>query len=367
MEHQYFLDESGNTGDLVKLPPDLSFANQPFFSLACVGVDSCEKLDNHIEKLKQKYKIQGEELKAKNLYKSKPRFILELFEHIIDEKLPFYIEVVDKKYCIAVSIVNHQVIPPYVKLFETERQIQGLRNELAGYLSEHLPFECYKLFFESCINKSEESLLNSMKALRDYFRSKSFKFIYKQDVQGCLRKTISFYHSEKRSSPGLVKNLIPIPDINKNNNEIHLLPHVHSWFNLMAKVNKKHNSKLANVAFYHDRQDHFDEILLFCAKQIKNSTTVNNFDPTTDFNIKDDITLKFPDSKRSSGVQLADLLAGFTSRYVMDYLYGEGEVDDIYHEIFEKLKEAYNSNSNYGVNFVLPIDRRNVLFKRFNL
>ncbi|HCD5206174.1 DUF3800 domain-containing protein, partial [Klebsiella pneumoniae] len=60
MLNQYFLDESGNTGDLVKKPPDLNFANQPFFALSCIGVPDCDDLQKYIDSLKSKHRVQGE-------------------------------------------------------------------------------------------------------------------------------------------------------------------------------------------------------------------------------------------------------------------------------------------------------------------
>ena len=60
----YYIDESGNTGDVLSTGNDFDFSGQPIFSLACVGVDQTEKLDEFIHKLKSKYKIQGKELKS---------------------------------------------------------------------------------------------------------------------------------------------------------------------------------------------------------------------------------------------------------------------------------------------------------------
>ncbi|MGX4745751.1 DUF3800 domain-containing protein [Providencia rettgeri] len=362
----YFLDESGNTGDLVKIPSDLNFAAQPLFSLACVGVPDMEHLDSYIDELKKKHRIQGDELKSKNIYKSNPKFMLDLFEYIKTEKLPFYVEVVDKKYTIVTSMVNHQIIPPYFDMFETERQAQGLRNELSDYLTENLPDSCYNAFFESCLNKSEKNLLNSMKSLRNYFDSSAFKFQYKNDSIKCLKNTFKFFHAEKTSNKEILGLLNPIPDINKRGSEIHLLPHVHSWYNIIGKVNKYQKSNLSDVTFFHDQQDHFDDILHFCTKQIQELDVVNPFDPSTDYRINSDISLKFPDSKKSSGIQLADILAGFISRYSLEFLYKK-DVNDVYHDVFMQLRECYSNDNFFSVNFVLPINRRKVLFDKFNL
>jgi len=367
MFNQYFLDESGNTGDLVKLPPDLNFAGQPIFALSCVGVNDCDDLQKYIDGLKIKYNIQGGELKSKNLYKSKPKFIVELFDYIKLNNLPFYVEVVEKKYCVVVSIVTHQICTPYFRQFDSEVNAQGFRNELTDYLCENLPESCFKAFFEACMNKTESALLNSLKTLRKYFDSRDFTFKYKAEAIRCLKSTINFYHERKSTDIGLINNLIPIPDFNKKDKEIHLLPHVHSWYNLMGKVNKYHNGDISDVVFYHDKQDHFDEILISCTENLKDSDAKNPFDHTTDFNIKTDLDLKFIDSKKTSGVQLADILAGFVSRYVTEFVYDESLKDDSYHEIFSKLKDCYDLQNHFSVNFVLPINRRSKVFKEFGL
>ncbi|MCL0015463.1 MULTISPECIES: DUF3800 domain-containing protein [Providencia] len=362
----YFLDESGNTGDLVKMPSDLNFANQPFFSLACVGVPDCENLNSYINELKKKHKIQGEELKSTNIYKSNPKFMLELFKYIEIEKLPFYIEVVDKKYTIIASMIESQITPPYFNVFEMERQKQVFKIELSDYLSENLPNRCYDAFFESCLNKSDENLLKSMKCFRNYFSSNTFDFKYKNEALKSLKNTIRFFHNEKKTDKDILNKLTPIPDINKRGAEIHILPHVNSWFNIIGKVNKYHKKDLSDVKFFHDKQDHFDDILLYCIDVIKKNNAINPFDPSTDYNVTGDILLEFPDSKKSSGIQLADILAGFTSRYASDFLYNK-HIDDIYHDVFMQLKKCYSKDDFFSVNFVLPLNRRNILFEKFSL
>lgn len=39
MANIYFIDESGNTGDIATQKALTGFAGQPFFSLACIGVE----------------------------------------------------------------------------------------------------------------------------------------------------------------------------------------------------------------------------------------------------------------------------------------------------------------------------------------
>jgi len=62
---KYYIDESGNTGDLIMTEENLNFSSQEYFTLACIGLEDEKLIDleNYIKKLKKKYKIQNKELK----------------------------------------------------------------------------------------------------------------------------------------------------------------------------------------------------------------------------------------------------------------------------------------------------------------
>ena len=46
----YFVDESGNSGDLARTAHDLSFGGQPIFSLAAISVADEEAFASRIER-----------------------------------------------------------------------------------------------------------------------------------------------------------------------------------------------------------------------------------------------------------------------------------------------------------------------------
>ncbi|MCT8767822.1 DUF3800 domain-containing protein, partial [Glaesserella parasuis] len=75
-----FIDESGNSGDLIKKNMDLNFAGQRIFVLSALKFDDNLrlKLENKVRELKEKYKINSNELKSTSLFKKKPEFILDL-------------------------------------------------------------------------------------------------------------------------------------------------------------------------------------------------------------------------------------------------------------------------------------------------
>ena len=58
MGNKYYLDESGNTGDLISKRFDLNFANQPIFTLTCVKVNNIDKIKSLVNELKKNIKFK---------------------------------------------------------------------------------------------------------------------------------------------------------------------------------------------------------------------------------------------------------------------------------------------------------------------
>lgn len=144
MKYNYYLDESGNSGDLVKTKLDLQFGQQSIFALSCIGIDDLAKAEKFIQELKAKHKIFDEELKSSEIYRSKPEAILDIAKFLTREQCPVLVELVDKKYCVATSIVSHQILPAYFAPEESDGMAQFFRNMLADHLTINLTDECYE-------------------------------------------------------------------------------------------------------------------------------------------------------------------------------------------------------------------------------
>lgn len=352
-----FIDESGNSGDLIDDKNKLSFGGQPTFSLAGVDISNIPNLEGAVKNLKEKHRVQAPELKASGLYKSKPQFILEIFSLLIQHGSPFFVEVVDKKYYLATSIATHQIIPPYFT-DEKDGKQQVSRNLAANFMALKMPDLHYEDFINSCLNPSEGMLLNSMESIKKFFLSDSEYGVYSKNIEASVE---DYYDLKRLHKDDAVKKFIPIPDVGKRsqNHLIHLLPHVSSFTNLVARVNLANNRNLEGVSFLHDKQDHFDEIL----NQIKGQMVCSGAEkisfptPNSDFHIKTNIDLVFSDSKKTLGVQIADLLAGFFVRYYEGLLSGRISHGDIYHKIYSKLSEGFDQNKSVGVNWVIPPSR----------
>lgn len=372
MNYNYYLDESGNSGDLIGKSESLSFGNQPIFSLACLGVEDESSLNDFFQSLTDKYELDEDELKSTDLYFKKPEVFLDLATFISQYSITLLVEVVDKKYCIATQIVNHNIMPPYFMPDESERKAQFIRNGLADFLATSLPDDLFKKYYSVCKARTERSLINFMTELKNFFEIKSNPNNI-NDFHGLTVKMIEesiddyMVMKERFNESKALERFIPIPDYTEKGLRINLLPHVHSIFNLMARLNKYHIKNVNNVNLYHDKQSEFKHILTQSKEYIESQNIENipHID-NCDFDFVEKLNLQFLDSKQSGGVQAADLVAGFFNRYINGLLYKELEVDDIYHSIFFEFRKNFIPSSPLGVNFVLPESKQNIIFRMFN-
>jgi hypothetical protein len=377
MSIEYYIDESGNTGDLSNVKKGLNFDDQPLFSLACVGgiEDQQHQADasTFLQGLRVKHSLPEDELKSQDIYHEYPEMYLDLVKYLSQKRLPIFVELVDKRFCIVTSIFSHQIFPYYrwgqpdqLSAVESERQ-QTVHDLLRDYLAHHLSHDCYLAFLAACRTASEETLMASLQTLKDHFCHLQADAEEASAILKGIKSTIQDYWDlkEKFGEKIAVKKFLPIPDRAKNGNSIQLLPHVHSIYNLFARLNKYHLGNLTDVALWHDQQDEFDSILKFCAEYISDPELRESPLKTqhADFDIRQPIILGF--LKTHVGIEIADLVAGFCNRYVNGLAYKKIEINDIYHEIFLYFIKYNRIASPLGVNFVLPPSRRQVIFDRF--
>lgn len=367
----YYLDESGNTGDLINKKNDMEFAKQPIFTHSCIGIPDKDlnKLQSFVSALKKNHGIdKSQELKSQDYYIKNPRLILELLSYIVDNRFPIVCEVMDKKYNVAVSIVNHLIVPPMND--ESNGEAQYIRTQLTDFISINAPDKCFSSFSELCKKPNEENLIVCMNSLKEFFIE------YKDSIDDngytilMIDETLDDYyiHKNKFSEEVAIKWYVPIPDVDSNGNIIKLLPNVHSFYNQLARLNKMHNKKLSSLNLIHDTSSEFAETLKFCIENIKGiDPDLMPYIPTCDYKVIESPVLTFVDSEKSIGVQVADILAGFLNRYIYGLLYKEIEMDSIYHETFNTIISYNRIPDPIGTNLVIPVSKRNWLFEQFDL
>lgn len=372
--YRYYLDESGNTGDLIKPDFSLQFGGQPLFSLSCVGVDDETVVADKLSELKLKYGIENE-LKSTEIYAFKPDFFLELAIYLVRNRVPIFVELVDKKFCIISNLISSLIIPLYSQIDETNGQNQYARNHLADYMWNELPVKYLELFNNVCLQRKGTNIINFLSELKGFFDSSSCNMLEKQDVSWLLAASIDEFQCfcHEYGEDNAVESYLPLPDIfdkskrKSKTKKINILPHVHSFFNIIGRLNKYHSGNIESIVLIHDEQREFDVILEKSKEYIVKRSISKNHPPTpnSDLDVNSDFELKFSKSDLSVGVQVADLIAGFYVRFINEMFYDRKRIDSVYVNTFNIFLEYQNPLSPLGVNFVLPHHKQQSIFTTF--
>lgn len=348
----YYIDESGNSGDTLNSGRNLDFNGQSVFSLACIGLNDVSKLDGFIAELKKKYKVQGTELKSTNIYKNKPSLIVDLIEYLGNEKVPIFIEAVDKKYYIAANLVNCHVMPPYFSPPESVKS-QLVRNHFADFIYEHATEKVFERFFDVCREPSDRNLMLSFEEILSFSKgfssgSELAKFISKN-----IEESIDDYKNLKESEgENAYKRFIPLPDGSKRDKSIWMLPNLSSFTNIYARINLFLGGNISNAKLYHDEQAHFDDILRL-NKRLLEGLGVNNTIsvPTAKYDFSEVASLSFAKSHEHLAIQVSDVLAGMVMRYLQEHINGRKSHADVV-KAYDEILRTSDPLVGVGINLV---------------
>jgi hypothetical protein len=349
----YFIDESGQTGDVATINALSGFYDQPIFCLAAVGVEDELSLEQKISRIREKYRLRFDELKS-SARRERPEFTYDIVRLICIERYPFFLEVMDKKYFLAAHITSRQLLPPIHGLAADPRT-HFFQNLIADYLFERLPDAIFAKFVEACLSPSHETLSAQISALIEFARADAgggdvADIVW--DLATTARKDYEEVRAEGRESA--FSDYLPIPDDNKYQKRVWVLPNLSAFTNIYARINLYEKGCLANVRLIHDEQLQFDEILKIskrAAEGIRDSAA-EMFTPHSDYEFKESASLSFASSTRSIGVQVADILAGFCMRYVKNFSTKREQIHPLAHQTYDLLRRYTNPANGVGVNLV---------------
>ncbi|MBR8147379.1 DUF3800 domain-containing protein [Burkholderia vietnamiensis] len=357
----FYIDESGNSGDLSTTKADLSFGGQPVFSLAAIGVSDEEDLANKLDALRKKYKVKADELKLSRVIKRKPRFALEAVELLARENFPFFIEIVDKKYLLAVSITNSFIWPPYFNTEESQQTI-WLKNIFADYVYHWIPDEIFFRFVRCMDNPTNEKTNEFFDLLKDCVSTHTHEVAQGMASQVEESKD-DFRLMIEQEGEQAYKRFLPAPDTGKRDQKVWLLPHFSSFTNIYARINLYLSGNLTDRKIFHDEQAHFDEIIKFAKMQME-AADMERFSykpPFADYNITEPATLFFKASPESPGIQLADIVAGSAMRWYWAHLQSEKD-SELLDQAMDLLIQHSDRTKGIGLNMVVPHNMAQKLF-----
>ena len=351
-----YIDESGNTGETLSKDFKFNFTDQPYYVLAGILLNrnSQTALSDFMNSQKLKHKIQANELKAAKLYDSKPAFIAEMVDFILKNKIPFFIELMDKQFYLHFQLVEYFIVPYYSMPVSDENIFA--KKIIASTIGQYLNENIYQSFIDAVKENTNESLENFYEILIGHFEQ-----IGQNETKLNIEQTKTDYLERKAEDPEkALKEFFPIPDENPNNRFIHLLPNFNAFTNLVARTQKYVDGNSANKNFeiIHDEQPQFDKIFQSALELMKNVETdklvkITHLTDKGRFNVDDSIKLNFKDSKMDILIQVSDLLAGVVMRFWVDFIKKNEAKTSVYLPIIKKLNYPY-SNTTVGINYVVP-------------
>lgn len=351
-EITYYIDESGNTGDLILGGENLSFGGQPYFGLGCLGITDIEAFEEDINALKSKHRIKAADMKSTKIYKNKPKFILDLAHLIADQKIPFFIELVEKKFFIATNISFYLVWPPYYCGGDSKSN-DFIRNVFAQFITLNAPDEAFTSYFKACQSQAKEDLVQAFGTLLKFAKSDSSD--RHRHLAESVEQSMDDFEimlTEESSEDKAIRRFLPIPDTGKKGKDIWILPNYSSLTNIYARINHAHDGNIKSVKLVHDAQAQFDDILFLAKQAAESATPERDVSPIANYHFLEQAELSIGKSEDCVGIQAADILTGFMVRYAQDKVFYKIEPSADLAKAFHLMADAEDPLNGYGVNYV---------------
>ncbi|WP_296078014.1 DUF3800 domain-containing protein [uncultured Agrobacterium sp.] len=349
----YYIDESGNTGDLTTAGIDTYGFEQRMFTLAAVGCDLDDAFMERFKVLRTAHRIQSPEVKSRQAYE-RPQFVSGLLDLLEERGCPIFIEAVDKHYFVIANIMD-RIVVPYVGACDVQPSTLWMEGVMADHMAIYGPPELAQAFIACCQS-------------RDYVEVRDF---YKQIIrwaqtsrlptEGVADAFVRFTRDSLKDFRKLpkakaVESALPIPDTSPKGKLLWVLPNLTSFTHIYARINRFLEKQVSGVTLFHDEQLQFGDVL-HQNKGLMESFTAQDLKlplKTADFEFSGSAKMELLRSHESIGIQIADVLAGFMARYIQDAVWDGMAMDADRMAIFNRLVTTGERERGTGVNIVAP-------------
>lgn len=357
---RYFVDESGHSGDLAGTGDVLDFRDQPFFVLAAIGMPEGEELaglTTEVEALRAAHRLQPGELKSK-LLQSKPKFVVELLDAVLERGLPFFLEVVDKRYYVGVNLVEFVLLPPVIGLEEGPHK-HHIRNQFAELVYQEVPDDVLQAFARACAAPSHDALLSVLEGLLRVCGDapsdpSNLRFI--AGLEAATKHVTAEYMKLREDDATAFRHFLPPPDLNRAGKPVSMLPNQTCFTNICARINRSRGGSMSGVSIIHDEQLEAANILhdsKLKLERIKDGS-FRPYTPFANYLLDGQATLEFASSHQELGIQLADVLAGTAMRFYRELTREHPNVQPAVARLIGKLLLLSDPVTSCGVNLVGP-------------
>jgi len=157
----YYIDESGNTGDLTTAGIESYGKEQRMFTLAAVGCDLDQPFKDRFEAFKTSHRIQSPEVKSRQAY-DRPQFVSGLLDLLEERGCPIFIEAVDKHYFVIANLMD-PIVVPYVGACDVQPRMLWMKGVMADHMAIYGPPELAQAFIACCQSRDYV-------AVRDFYK-----------------------------------------------------------------------------------------------------------------------------------------------------------------------------------------------------
>lgn len=337
----YFIDESGHSGDLASARA-LDFANQPVFALACIGVADARGLTEEMERLRAIHRCGPGELKS-DMARLAP-FVIDLAAYLEASDCPIFIELVDKRFFIAIHIVNHLLCGS----LGIDRVPMAVRNAVAEFLTDG-PSDAILLdYMTACRSPSIEAIRTLLEMLWTWLDASD------EDTA----RIAQFLTMEARDRLNLGKSgledFLPLADRNDADRMVWMLPNLTSLTNIYARINLSRPDGVDGVRLVHDEQLQYGAILAANKKLMEDLSRQGAVMPAlfADYDLTGAAEFRFVTSTDEICLQAADLLAGCAMRFARDAMTKRRRLTPKLRDAFLALLSLTDEARGRGINLV---------------
>lgn len=348
----YFIDESGHSGDLAS-DRLLNFANQPVFALACVGVADVAGLAAKLERLRGVHGCGPGELKS-DMAKL-PQFVVDLAAYLEAHDYPIFIELVDKRFFIAMHVVTY-LLCGGLGLGSVPEPV---RNAVAELLTDE-PADAILLgYLAACRESSIAAIRSLLDELWTWFDASD------EDVARVGQVLTMEARDRAHMADAMAEAFLPLPDRTETDRMVWMLPNLTSLAHIYGRINLSRPDGLVGVSLVHDEQVQYGRVLADIKAQMDALAGQGHIMrlPFADYDVSGAAELRFAASASEAGLQAADLLAGCAMRFARDAVGKRRRLNPALRDAFFALLGLTEACEGRGVNLVFThaaIDRMSV-------
>jgi len=303
----YFIDESGHTGDLASAKA-LDFASQPVFALACIGLADEKSLADEMERLRVLHRCGPGELKSE--MGPLPQFVIDLVAYLDATDTPVFIELVDKRFFIAIHVVNHLLCAG----LGLDRAPMELRNSVAEFLTDGPSDQILLDYIAACRAPSIEAVRSLLQTLWTWLDASD------EDVARIAQLLVMEARDRLNLGECGVEDFLPLADRTEAGRLVWMLPNLTSLSNIYARINLSRPEGVDGVTLIHDEQLQYGSILTDTKALMEDLARQGNAPPApfANYDLSGVADLRFVASTSEICLQTADLLAGCAMRFARD-------------------------------------------------